>query len=103
VLDYCRALGAVVEPPAFGVYDVLLPDAIAAQLGVEAFQRWTFAAPAAGETATQLGYGHPLVEGLVALARAAPACAHFYLNPGRLDKTGLLALARAELAFANAP
>jgi len=106
VLDYCRALGAVVEPPAFGVYDVLLPDAVAAQLGVDAFQRWTFDAPADGETdghaATRLGYGHPLVEGLVALARAAPACAHFYLNAGRLDKTGLLDLARAELAFANA-
>ncbi len=106
VLDFCRALGGVVEPPAYGVYEVLLPDAVAAQLNVDAFQRWAFDdAPPAGAddgAVTRLSYGHPLVERLAELARAAPACARFYINAVRLDKSGLFALARAALAFPNA-
>ena len=102
VLDFCRALGAVVEPPAYGVYDVLLPDAVATQLGVNAFQRWTFDTLGDGDQVNALSYGHLIVERLAELARAVPACARFYLNSVRLDKTGLLELARAELAFPNA-
>ena len=108
VLDFCRALGGVVEPPAYGVYEVLLPDTVAAQLGIETFQRWTFDDARATNIraedgdATRLSYGHPLVEQLAELARAAPACARFYINTVRLEKSGLLELARAGLAFPNA-
>jgi len=102
VLDFCRALGGVVEPPAYNVYDVLLPDAVAAQLGIEPFQHFTFEENATGEGLTQLSYGHPLIERLIELARATPSCAQFYLNDVRLDKTGVAALARAAFTFPNA-
>ena len=102
VLDFCRAHSAVVEPPAYGVYDVLLPDTVAAQLGIEPFQRFAFDEPAAAEGATVIAYGHPLAERMIELTRAAPACARFYINDVRLDKSGLAALARAALAFPNA-
>jgi len=29
VLGYCQQVGALVEPPAFGVHEVLLPDEVA--------------------------------------------------------------------------
>ncbi len=101
VLDFCRAFGGLVEPPAYGVYEVLLPDPVAAQLDVEPFQRWTFAEANAEDEVTQLSYGHPLIERMIELARAQPACACFYVNDVRLDKTGLAALARNALTFPN--
>lgn len=104
VLDFCRAVGGMVEPPAYGVYDVLLPDAVAARLGVEPFQRLTFdeASAAASDGITLLSYGHALMERMVEMTQAAPACARFYINDVRLDKTGLAALARSALSFPNA-
>src|SRR3990172_7194035 len=118
VLDFCRAVGGVAEPPAYGVYDVLLPDPVAAQLGVEPFQRFAFDEGAAlalsqrperveGEVeedgdVVHLAYGHPLVERMAELVRATPACARFYINDVRLDKTGLAPLSRAALSFPNA-
>ncbi len=102
VLDFCRALGGVVEPPAYDVYDVLLPDAVAAQLEIEPFQHFAFEENATGEGVTQLSYGHPLIERLIELARATPSCAQFYINEVRLDKTGVAALARAAFTLPNA-
>jgi hypothetical protein len=104
VLDFCRAQGGVVEPPTYGVYDVLLPDATAAQLGIDPWQRFAFddASAAASNGVTLLTYGHPLVERMMEAARAVPACARFYVNDVRLDKTGLAALARDSLSFPNA-
>lgn len=104
VLDFCRAQGGVVEPPAYGVYDVLLPEAVAAQLDIDPLQRFAFddASAAASNGVTLLTYGHPLVERMMETARAVPACARFYVNDVRLDKTGLAALARSVLSFPNA-
>lgn len=102
VLDFCRASGGVVDPPAYGVYEVLLPDPVAAQLGVAPFQRFAFDEIADGADVTRLAYGHPLVERMAELARDLPACARFYINDVRLDKTGLAALARAALSLPNA-
>jgi len=113
VLNYCREAGAIAEPPAYGVYEVLLPDALAARLGVSAYQRFAFddtpAAEADGAdevtqmTATVvLSYSHPLVENLIEAARQVPACAHLYVNAVRLDKRGLADLARQSLSFPNA-
>ena len=42
VLNYRREGGAIVEPPAYGVYEVLLPDELAARLGVSGYQRFAF-------------------------------------------------------------
>jgi hypothetical protein len=101
VLDFCRAAGGIVEPPAYGIYDVLLPEATARQLGVATLQRLTFADEESGQ-ATHLTYGHPLVERMVDAARATPACARYYINPARVEKRGLADLARAALSFPNA-
>jgi hypothetical protein len=108
VLNYCREAGAIVEPPAYGVYEVLLPDDLAARLGVPAYQHLAFddtllAAEAdEADEVTHLSYGHPLVESLIEAARQAPACTHLYVNAVRLDKRGLAKLARQALSFPNA-
>jgi hypothetical protein len=123
VLNYCREAGAIVEPPAYGVYEVLLPDDLATRLGVPAYQRFAFddtplvlppvlrsaqdgnlqsGGPAGVGEVTHLSYGHPLVEDLVEAARQVPACAHLYVNTVRLDKRGLADLARQALSFPNA-
>jgi quinol monooxygenase YgiN len=112
VLNYYREAGAIVEPPAYGVYEALLPDTVAARLGMSAYQRFAFDdVLAAGKLATEangagevthLGYGHPLVESLVEAARQAPACTRLYVNAVRLDKRGLADLARKALSFPNA-
>jgi hypothetical protein len=123
VLSYCREAGAIVEPPAYGMYEVLLPDDLAARLGVPAYQRFAFddtllvlppalrsaqdenlqsGSPAGMDEVTHLSYGHPLVENLIEAARQVPACAHLYVNTVRLDKRGLADLARQALSFPNA-
>lgn len=102
VLDFCRAFGGVAEPPVYGVHEVLLPDSVAARLGIEPFQRFAFDDGAGDEGVTRLAYGHPLVERMAELVREIPACSRFYVNDVRLDKSGLAALARAALSFPNA-
>ena len=102
VLDFCRAFGGIVEPPAYGVHDVLLPEAIAEQLGVEPLQRFAFDEDASGGTFTWLSYGHPLVERMASLVAGTPASARLYIDDVRLDKTGLPALARAAVFLPNA-
>jgi len=112
VLNYCREGGAIVEPPAYGVHEVLLPDELAARLGLSAYQRFAFddvlaadklAAEANGAgKVTHLSYGHPLVESLIEAARQATACTRLYVNAVRLDKRGLASLARKALSFPNA-
>ncbi len=107
VLNSFRQAGGIVEPPAYGVHEVLLPGEVARRWNVPAYQRLAFAdeAPveATGmEDVTIVGYGHPLVETLMEETRAEPACVLAYVNDVRLDKRGLLALARQTLAFPNA-
>lgn len=107
VLNYYREAGAIVEPPAYGVHEVLLPDDLAARLSVPAYQRFAFddtpAAEADGaDEVAYLSYGHPLVESLIEAARQVPACARLYVNAVRLDKRGLADLARQALSFPNA-
>ncbi|MBI3761971.1 MAG: hypothetical protein HY260_08950 [Chloroflexi bacterium] len=115
VLDFIRAAGGVVEPPAYGMYEALLPDDVAARLGVAPLQRFAFADRAVEHAAgaaddrspqpnslTWLTYGHPLVEAMIAETRERPACAQFYVADVRLDKHGLAALARNAVSFPNA-
>ncbi|HID64708.1 MAG TPA: hypothetical protein EYP49_18475 [Anaerolineae bacterium] len=115
VLNFCREAGAIVEPPAYGVYEVLLPDELAARLGVPAYQRFAFddtslvllpdlqsGGEVGADEVTHLSYGHPFVERLIEAARQRPACARLYVNDVRLDKRGLADLARQTLSFPNA-
>jgi hypothetical protein len=107
VLQAFRQAGGIVEPPAYGIYEALLPEEIARRWHTSAYQRLAFAdeAPAEvddAEDVTVVGYGHPLTETLTDELRAEPACAQVYVNDLRLDKRGLPALARQALAFPNA-
>ena len=105
VLNYCRRADALVEPAPDGIYDVLLPDALAAHWRVPALQRFAFgdlaqAAPPAPDV-TVLGYGHPLVERMAETVRRETLCGRLYINQMRLDKTGLVELARAAIGLPN--
>jgi hypothetical protein len=107
VLQAFRQAGGIVEPPAYGIYEALLPEEIAQRWHTSAYQRLAFAdeAPAGmddAEDVTVVGYGHPLTETLTEELRAEPACAQVYVNDLRLDKRGLPALADEVLAFPNA-
>jgi hypothetical protein len=106
VLNALRQAGALVDPPAFDRYDVLLPEEVARRWQVPTYQRLTFAEtpPAGGdmEPVTAIGYGHPLLETLVEEIRAEPAPMEVFVNNVRTDKRGLFSLARQALAFPNA-
>lgn len=104
VLGYCRQVGALVEPPAYGVYEVLLPEEVAARWRVDPFQCFTFS-PAEqdgrGEL-TRLHYGHALVEEIITELRQRAANTHFYINMVRLEKPGLFSLIEKSFQFPNA-
>ena len=105
ILGYCRQVGGLVEDPAYGVYEVLLPDEIAARLGIEPLQRFVFSQDQRGTgegTATLLHYGHPLVETVVEALRRQPANGLFFVNNVRLEKPGLYAVIEKTLALPNA-
>jgi hypothetical protein len=107
VLGAFRQAGGIVEPPAYGIYEALLPEEMARRWNVPAYRRLSFADEpppdvADAEDVTIVGYGHPLVETLMEETRVEPACMQVYVNDVRLDKRGLLALAHKTLAFPNA-
>jgi hypothetical protein len=105
VLTFCRLAGGIVEPPSYGVYEVLWPEAVASRLGVATYQRLAFDEEDGEERdddATHLSYGHPLVEEMVEESVAEPASALLHVNAVRLEKSGLADLARQTLKLANA-
>lgn len=101
VLSYLQEAGALVEPPAFQVYEVLLPDAAAHR-----WQQPTYLQLAFTETeqadATHLGYNHPFVERLAHEAHDHPASTRLIIDNLRLDKTGLDELAANNWGLVNA-
>ncbi|MEE9616099.1 MAG: hypothetical protein V3T90_03735, partial [Anaerolineae bacterium] len=107
VLNAFRQASGIVEPPAYGIYEALLSEEVARRWDVSAYQRLAFADEAPAdvtdeEDVTIVGYGHPLVDTLMEEVRAEPACVQVYVNDVRLDKRGLLTLARQSLTFPNA-
>ena len=101
VLKYFQAAGGIIEPPAYDIYEALLPETVARKLGIEAFQRVTFTDDAADD-ATHLTYNHPIVEQMIKSAWETPSRARFYINEVRLDKHGLAELAQKTFSFPNA-
>ena len=103
MLGYLQQMGALVEPPAYGIYDVLLPDDVAERWGVDAIQRFSFTA---GEEeisgVTRLYYGHPLVDRTVEEIRELSANAVFSIQNVRLEKPGLFDVIKKTLALPNA-
>ncbi len=101
VLTYLQEAGALVEPPAFQVYEVLLPDAAARRWQQPAYLQLAFTETEEAD-ATYLGYNHPLVEQLVQEAHEHPASTRLIINNLRLDKTGLDELAANSWGLINA-
>ncbi len=108
VLGYCQQVGGLIEPPAYGIDEVLLPDEVAARWGLDAFLRLTFDPAlqlpsfATDKTGvTTLHYGHPLVETIVLELRKRSADTRYFINPSRLEKPGLPEIVN-KLIFSNA-
>lgn len=104
VLGYSLQVGALVDPPAYGIYEVLLPEEVAARWRVDPLQRFAFSSggQAGQRDVTRLHYGHALVEEIINELRQRPANAHFYINMVRLEKPGLTALIERSFRFPNA-
>jgi len=104
VLAYCEEIGGLIERPAYGLVDLLLPDEIARRLGTAPLTRLAFTeeTAAAHPEATHLTYGHPLLEGVVEDMRGRGLALRRYVNQVRLARSGLLQLIKNELAFPNA-
>lgn len=102
VLGYCRQVGGLVEPPAYNNYEVLLPDDIAARLGIQPHQRFTFDGPHLHEETVYLHYGHPLVETIVNELHWQSANGQFFINNIRLEKPGLYSVIEKAIVLPNA-
>lgn len=113
IVGYCRQMGGLVEGPTFGVYEVLLPDEVAARLKIDPHQKFVFSSvdevaatesqSKGGESAlTLLHYGHPLVDSVVEDLRRQVAIGQFFINNARLEKPGLYEVIEKTLQFPNA-
>ena len=105
VLDYLAQQGSVVAPPAFATYEVLMPEEVAAELGVDDFLPLRFDAEAVAgdvDAAVVLSVNHPIVDKIAALVAQQPANAAGFINHVRLDKRGLVDLARKQFGLPNA-
>jgi hypothetical protein len=104
VLGAFRRKGALIDPPAYGVHEVLLPDEEARQLGTNAHQRIAFAPdlPPDEIAAEVLHFGHPLVEAVISDLRRQPAAALLSIRNVRLEKPFLYDAVDKALSFPNA-
>ncbi len=104
VLAYCEEVGGLIERPAYGLVDLLLPDKVARRLGTEPLVRLAFTeeTAAAHPEASHLTYGHPLLEGVVEDMQKRGLALRRYVNDVRLERSGLFQLIKNELAFPNA-
>jgi len=101
VLDYLQEAGSIVESPAYGVHEVLLPEAVADNWHVPAYLQLAFT-DTEEKDVTQLGYNHPLVEQMVQEAYGRSASTLFYINNLHLDKKGVDDLAIKSWVILNA-
>jgi hypothetical protein len=102
VLGYFRQVGALVEPPAYGAYEVLLPDEAAERWGVHPHQKVIFDAARQQAGVTFLHYGHALIETLVEELRGQSANGHFFINNVRPDKPGFKSEIEKTFSLPNA-
>ncbi|MEW5938851.1 MAG: hypothetical protein AB1750_04260 [Chloroflexota bacterium] len=102
VLGYFRQVGALVEPPAYGAYEVLLPDETAARWKASPHQRFVFDAALQQEGATFLHYGHALIETIVEELRGQSANGQFFINNVRPEKPGFKSEIEKAFSLPNA-
>ncbi len=102
VLGYFRQVGALVDPPAYGAYEVLLPDEAAARWGISPHQKIVFDAVHQQDGVTFLHYGHALIETIAEELRGQSANGQFFINNVRPEKPGLPAEIEKALSLPNA-
>ena len=104
IIGYCNQVDGLVEPAGYGIYEVLLPDEVAARLGLSAHQRFTFSAEAVNEAknVTYLHYGHALVDKIINELHLQTANGQFFINNVRPEKPGLFAIIEKSLPILNA-
>ncbi len=102
VLGYCLQAGGLVEPPAYGIYEVLLPDEVAERINIAPHQLFTFDPEDSREGVTYLHYGHPLVDAIANELRWQSANGIFFINSVRPEKPGLYAAAEKAFSLPNA-
>jgi hypothetical protein len=100
VLGYCRQVDGLVEPPAYGAYEVLLPDEVAARWDVASHLRFTFAPES--DNATYIHFGHNLVETIVDEIRTKTANGRFFINNVHLEKPKLYQVIEKAISLPNA-
>jgi hypothetical protein len=100
VLGYCQELEGLVEPPAYGTYEVLLPDEVAVRLGTASHQRLAFAPEA--KNAHYIHFGHALVDSIVEELRQKTANARFFVNNVRPEKPRLYEVIEKAFSLPNA-
>jgi hypothetical protein len=102
VLGYFRQVGALVEPPAYGAYEVLLPDEAAGRWGVHPHQKVIFDAAHQQAGVIFLHYGHALIETIVEELRGRSANGQFFINNVRPDKPGFKSEIEKTFSLPNA-
>ena len=104
VLRLFESRGALLDRPAYGLVDVLLPEEVSQRLGVDGYLRLTFdeEVAAAYSEAIHLTYGHPLVDRITEAVREVGNAVHWYINQVRLEKPDLFGVIRKEIGLANA-
>ncbi len=101
VLGYLEETGSLVEPPAFRVYEVLLPEKVAERWQIAPYLQLAFT-DTEQEDVTRLGYNHPLVERMVQEANGRSASTSLYINDIRLDKSSIDEIAAKNWVILNA-
>ncbi len=102
VLGYLEHEGSLIGAPAYGVHEVVLPDALAATLRIEPYLELAFDAEAPAGAPLRLSVNHPLVETMAAAVTRRPGFAQLAINHVRLEKRGLFDLASKTWALPNA-
>ena len=102
VLGAFRQMGGWVDPPAYGIYETLLPDEVAARWEIAPHQRLTFNAANSQPGVTFLHYGHVFVEAIVNELRGKNPNGQFFINNVRLEKPGLYAVIEKATSLPNA-
>lgn len=100
VLGFLEREGSIISPPAYGVHEVLIPDALAARLGVDSYLRLSFDVEASD--ALRLSVNHPLVEAIAEQLMQEMGYAQVYIDHVRLEKKGLYDVAAQAFSFPNA-
>ncbi len=103
-LDFFVQHEALVERPAFGIVEVLLPEIQAQRLACDSYLRLTFSEETAEANAglLHLTIGHPLVERIIEAARQEGQASQWSVQAGRLKKPDLFDVLKRELFFPNA-